>query len=147
MKKLSVACDHAGVTLKNEIIIDLKVRGWQVIDHGTDSTASVDYPDFAALVAGDVQSKKCDCGILICGTGIGMAIAANKFKGVRAASLTDIYSTRLTRQHNDLNVLCLGARVIGTGMALAIVDTFLNTGFEGGRHQKRVEKMMGSGDC
>lgn len=123
------------------MIAFLEQKGLSVQDAGCQSLQSVDYPDFAALVAKNVQSKTSDCGILICGTGIGMAITANKFKGVRAASLTDVFSTQMTRKHNDLNVLCLGARVIGVGQAQAIVDAFLNTEFEGGRHSGRLDKI------
>lgn len=141
MSKISIANDHAGLYLKNEIVELLKKLGHTVTDHGCHTDASVDYPDFAKLVAHDVASGKADRGILICGTGIGMAITANKIKGIRAASLTDIYSTLMARKHNDLNVCCLGARVLGEGMAAVIVETFLNTEFEGGRHAGRVNKM------
>ncbi len=141
MSKISIANDHTGLVLKQEIVEVLKKMGHEVADHGCYSALSVDYPDFAKLVARDVQGKTCDFGILICGTGIGMAITANKFKGVRAASLTDVYSTLMARKHNDLNVLCLGSRVLGAGLAALIVETFLATEFEGGRHVARVGKI------
>jgi ribose 5-phosphate isomerase B len=141
MEKIAIASDHAGLHLKMDIVTLLKSLGYEPIDHGCHTSESVDYPDYAALVARDVQSGKTPRGILICGTGIGMAITANKFSGVRAASLVDEYSTLMARKHNNLNVLCLGSRVIGTGTAALIVETFLKTPFEAGRHEKRVEKM------
>lgn len=138
-----MACDHAGYLLKNEIIKHLKNSHFELKDHGCFSEESVDYPDFAALVARDVQQKLCDSGILVCGTGIGMSITANKFKGVRSASISDIFSVEMSRKHNDLNILCLGSRVLQTKQALTLVDVFLSTEFEGERHAKRVKKMMG----
>jgi ribose 5-phosphate isomerase B len=143
MSKIAIACDHAGVALKLEVIAYLKALGHEAVDHGANEGERVDYPDYAKLVAADVAEQKADRGILICGTGIGMALTACKFKGIRAASVIDIYSTEMTRKHNDLNVLCLGARVVGAGLALRIVDAFLHTEFEGGRHLKRVEKIEG----
>lgn len=141
MKKISFGCDHGGFALKEVLFTYLAQNGFEIIDHGCYSTESVDYPDFAAQVCQDIQQNKADQGLLVCGTGIGMAITANKFHGIRAASLTDVYSTVMTRQHNDLNVLCLGARVIGPGLALKILETFLTTPFEKGRHQTRLDKI------
>lgn len=141
MEKIAIANDHAGLHLKRDIVTLLKSLGYEPIDHGCHTAENVDYPDYAALVAHDVQEGKTSRGILICGTGVGMAITANKFPGVRAASLVDEYSTLMARKHNNLNVLCLGSRVIGTGTAALIVETFLQTPFEGGRHEKRVEKI------
>lgn len=142
MKKIAIACDHAGYVLKGQIMTHLEAHGYDLKDHGCFTEDSVDYPDYAAPVANDVQQGQADYGILICGTGIGMAITANKFRGIRAASLTDVPSTEMSRKHNDLNVLCLGSRVLGADKALLLVDTFLTTRFEGGRHANRVKKMM-----
>lgn len=142
MKKVAFGCDHAGFVLKKEVLKVVQDLGFEVIDHGCHSPERVDYPDFARLVAQDVQKGKVSSGILICGTGIGMAIAANKFKGVRAASLADVFSAKMARQHNDLNVLCLGGRVMGVGVAQLITETFFKTKFEGGRHQERLEKIL-----
>lgn len=136
-----MASDHAGLTLKNHLKQYLKGLGYDVIDHGCETQASVDYPDFAKLVAYDVQKGAVWRGILICGTGIGMALAANRFSQVRAASITDVFSAKMARAHNDLNLLCLGGRVVGIGLAEEIVKMFLATEFEGGRHQKRLEKI------
>lgn len=141
MAKISIACDHAAYELKDHLVGYIKSKGFDVIDHGTNSDQRVDYPDFAEKVAKDVQSGSSNYGILVCGTGIGMALSANKFQGVRAASLTDVYSCQMTRQHNNLNVLCLGSRVVGLGLAELLVDTFLQTEFEGGRHAERVSKI------
>jgi len=140
-KKICIACDHAGFEFKQEIVEYLKSEGYEIMDHGCPDENRVDYPDYAAKVTQDVQSGNCEKGILICGTGIGMAITANKFKGIRAASLVDKVSTEMTRKHNDLNVLCLGARIISGDLAKEIVSIFLNTEFEGGRHADRVNKI------
>lgn len=141
MKKISLACDHGGFLLKEEVLSLLKELDYEVIDHGCHSFDSVDYPDYAQNVAQDIQNNKAPVGILICGSGIGMAITANKFKGIRAAALTDVYSTEMTRKHNDLNILCLGARVVGSGLAKKIIQTFLQTEFEGDRHTRRLNKI------
>ncbi len=138
MKPIAIACDHGGYTLKCEILKYLDQLGLPYHDLGTDSEASVDYPIFAKKVCKEIQDGIADRGILICGTGIGMSIAANKQKGIRAACCSDTFSARFTRMHNDANVLCLGARVIGVGLALDMVDLFLNTKYEGGRHANRV---------
>jgi ribose 5-phosphate isomerase B len=142
-RKIYIGADSAGYELKSEVIPYLLERGYEVVDCGTDSTASCHYPDFAGAVCENVK-KELDTsfGILICGTGIGMSMCANKYKGIRAAVCSDTYSAKMTRQHNDANVLCIGARVIGSCLALDIVDAFLSNGFEGGRHAVRVEMMM-----
>jgi len=139
--KIAIGCDHAGYLLKLDLLGYLKKRGIEVFDHGCSSLDSVDYPDYAVLVGKAIQEKKADLGILICGTGIGMAMTANKLSGIRAASLTDVFSTEMTRRHNDLNILCLGARVVGPGLAERLVDAFLDTNFEAGRHVERLKKM------
>ncbi len=141
MLKIAIAADHAGFELKNLVAASLRNNGYEVIDEGCHAVDSVDYPDYAKEVAKHVASGKVGRGILVCGTGVGMAVTANKVKGVRAAALTDVFSTKMARQHNDLNVLCLGSRVIGQGLADLLVDTFLKTEFEGGRHKRRVEKI------
>lgn len=142
MKKLSIASDHAGVQLKETVKNIVKTLGWECHDYGPNTADRVDYPDFAKKVAVDVAEKNVKFGILICGSGIGMALTANKFKGVRAASIVDEYSCEMTRKHNDLNLLCLGERVIGEGKAENLVKIFLKTEFEGGRHQERVNKIL-----
>lgn len=141
VKKVAIASDHGGFQLKQEIMRYLKKRGLEYEDRGCFSEDAVDYPDYAQLVAEQVSKGLADRGILVCGTGIGMAIAANKVKGVRAASISDLYSAAMTRRHNDLNVLCLGGRILAPGFAEEIVKTFLDTKFEGGRHGRRLEKI------
>lgn len=139
-KTVFIGADSAGYTLKEELKENLSQRGYEVIDCGTNSTASCHYPEFAAAVCKGVQ-KNIDSafGILVCGTGIGMSMCANKYKGIRAALCSDTYSARMTRAHNDANLLCLGARVIGSCLAADILDSFLSAEFEGGRHQTRVD--------
>lgn len=139
--KIAIASDHAGFDLKEILIEYLKEKGIEVLDKGPFSTDSVDYPDYAKLLTKDVLSKEADFGIGICGTGIGMNIACNKQKGIRAALCSDSLSARLTRQHNNANVLNLGARIIGVELAKDIVDNFLSGEFEAGRHQKRIDKL------
>jgi len=139
--RISIGADHAGYELKESIKQALAARGVTVDDVGTYSGDSVDYPDYAAEVAGRVVSGQSDRGILVCGTGIGMAMAANKVDGVRAAPAHDAASARLAREHNDANVLTLGARLTQTELALELVRIFLDTPFEGGRHQRRVDKI------
>ena len=139
--KLVIGNDHAGVELKKKLVKALKERGHEIINVGTDSLESVDYPDIAALVGEKVLDGKAEYGILICGTGIGISIAANKIKGIRAALVHNEFTARLARLHNDANVIALGARVIGDELGLACVETFINTEFEGGRHARRVDKM------
>ncbi|MBQ4067380.1 MAG: ribose 5-phosphate isomerase B [Clostridia bacterium] len=142
MKKIAIACDHGGYELKKDIIKHLTARGFEVCDFGCDSTQSVDYPDYALPASQAVAKGECDLGILICGTGIGMSLCANKVKGIRAACCSDTFSARMTRMHNDSNILCFGARVVGLGLATDMVDLFLDTPFEGARHNARIEKMM-----
>ena len=139
---IAIGSDHGGYLLKEEIKKHLKETGYEFKDFGTDSTASCDYPVYAEKVCRAVQSGECEKGILICGTGIGMSMCANKCKGIRAAVCGDHFSAEFTRKHNNANVLCLGARVIGAGVAMQLVDIFLTTEYEGGRHEKRVEMMM-----
>ncbi len=136
---IALANDHAGVALKEEIKKLLDERGLGYKDFGTNTTDSVDYPEFGAAAGRAVASGECELGIIICGTGIGISIAANKIKGVRAANCTNCFMAEMTRRHNDANILALGARVVGPGLALKIVETFLDTSFEGGRHQRRVD--------
>ncbi len=138
-KILAIACDHGGYELKNEIIEHLKKQGIAYKDFGSYSTESVNYPDYAKLLCQAIQSGECYRGILVCGTGIGMSMAANKHRGIRAACASDAFSVKFTRMHNDANVLCLGGRVVGTGLGLELCDIFINTEFEGGRHQARVD--------
>ena len=138
---IAIGSDHAGLPLKEEIIRHLKEKGVEVKDYGTYTSDSVNYSDYGKKVALSVHSGECDKGIVICGTGIGISIAANKVKGIRASLCTNSYMAKMTRMHNDSNVLALGQRVIGVGVALDIVDTWLNTDFEGGRHQRRIDKI------
>ncbi len=138
---IAIACDHGGYELKLAIIELLKSRGIEYKDFGCDSTASVDYPDYAYPVAKGVADGDFEKGILICGTGIGMSIAANKVKGVRCALCADTFSAHATREHNDSNVLALGARTTGVGLALDIVDVWLKSEFTCGRHSTRIEKI------
>lgn len=140
--KIAIAADHGGYELKEKIKIHLKERQIDFNDFGTYSTTSVNYPDYAHLVCEAVTGGEFSLGILVCGTGIGMSIAANKHKGIRAACCADTYSARLTRQHNDANILCLGGRVIGDALAQDIVDQFLDHSFEGGRHTDRIRMYM-----
>ena len=139
---IAIGSDHGGYLLKEEIKKHLEEKGYEFKDFGTDSTASCDYPIYAEKVCNAIQSGECDKGILVCGTGIGMSMCANKCRGIRAAVCGDHFSAEFTRKHNNANVLCLGARVIGSGVAMQLVDIFLTTEFEGGRHEKRIEMMM-----
>lgn len=141
-KKITIGSDHAGYALKVKIIPHLRDLGWEVLDVGTDSEASCDYPVFADAVCKNIQNGVTELGILICGTGIGMSMAANKHRGIRAAACSDVFSARLTRQHNNANVLCFGERVVGYGVACDLIDAFLNAEFEGGKHQRRVDQFM-----
>jgi ribose 5-phosphate isomerase B len=141
MLKIAISSDHGGNKLRKEIIDLLTELGVSYEDFGPQTDDSVDYPDYARPVAEGVQSGKFDRGILICGTGIGISIAANKFKGIRCALVHDVFSAKATRCHNDSNVLAMGERVIGPGLAREIVATWLNTDFEGGRHTNRVAKI------
>ena len=139
MSKIYIGADSAGFEMKEMLKEYLAELGHETVDVGTDSTASCHYPIFAAAVARGVQNDADSLGILVCGTGIGMSMTANKFRGIRAAVCGDTFSARMTRMHNDANVLCLGARVIGPGLAKDIVDLFVSTAFEGGRHAIRVD--------
>jgi ribose 5-phosphate isomerase B len=139
--KLIAGSDHAGLALRGEAVKAAKAAGLEVEDLGPFSGESVDYPDYARAVAEAVAAGRARVGLLVCGTGIGMSIAANKVKGIRAAHCTTEFEARMARAHNDANVLCLGERVIGLGLGAAIVKAFLETQFEGGRHARRVEKM------
>lgn len=139
--KIGIGSDHGGFELKEEIISYLKESGIELVDFGTYGKDSVDYPDYGRKVAEAVISKEVDRGIVVCGTGIGISIAANKVKGIRCALCGDTYSARMSREHNDANVLALGARVLGSGLALEIVDTWIKSEFQGGRHEIRVNKI------
>lgn len=139
---IAIASDHGGYALKEAVKAHLLQKGYQVRDFGTDSQESCDYPDYAAPAARAVAAGECERGILICTTGIGVSMVANKISGIRCGLCSDTLSAALTRQHNNTNVLALGAGIIGQNLALAIVDTWLTTQFEGGRHQRRVDKVM-----
>lgn len=139
---IAIGCDHGGINLKEIIKKFLDEKGMKYKDFGTYSTDSCDYPDYAKAVCEGIISGECEKGILICGTGIGMSIAANKIDGIRAAHVTDTYSARMTREHNNSNVICLGERITGCDLALEIVNAYLNAEFQGGRHQNRVDKLM-----
>ena len=141
-RKIAVASDGAGYRLKESIKAFLIETGFDVIDCGTDSDASCDYPDFAVKCCREITEGRADLGILCCGTGIGMSMCANKVCGIRAACCSDIFSAKFTRIHNDANVLCMGQRVIGDGLAKELVTAFLENEYEGGRHDRRVAKMM-----
>jgi ribose 5-phosphate isomerase B len=138
-----IASDHAGVELKARLVAAARAAGHEITDLGPADTGSVDYPDFAHRVAAAVAAGEAERGVLICGTGIGMSMTANRHPGVRAALCHDAFTAEMARRHNDANVLCLGARVTGTGVAEQVLTVFLATGFEGGRHQRRVARI----DC
>jgi ribose 5-phosphate isomerase B len=139
--KIALGSDHGGLSLKKEIIKHLECKNIEVKDFGTHTEESCDYPDYALKVAEEVVAQNFELGILICGTGIGISIAANKVPGIRAALCSDTFSAHATREHNNANILALGARVVGPGLALDIVDAFIDAKFEGDRHQKRVNKI------
>jgi len=140
--QLVIGCDHAGLELKQQLFTHLSDSGHSVEDLGTYDGASIDYPDYAERVARAVAAGDAELGLLVCGSGQGMCMAANKIHGVRAAVCSDTFSAHAVREHNDANVLCLGQRVVGVGLAQEIVDTFLKAEFEGGRHSRRVGKIM-----
>ena len=141
--KISIGCDHGALTLKNKVVEHLKKNGHEVVDFGTHTAASCDYPEFAAAAAKAVATGECEKGIVLCTTGIGVSIAANKVDGIRCALLHDSWSAKMTRLHNDTNVMALGAGVVGENLALEIVDTWLGTEFSGDeRHQRRIDKVM-----
>lgn len=135
---IAIGCDHAGVEMKKAIIDALTEKGFEFKDLGTDGKPC-DYPVVAKAVCDEIINGNCEKGILICGTGIGMSMSANKVKGIRAALCSDSFSTKFTRLHNDANVMCMGARVLGNGLAVELAEIFLTTGFEGGRHQRRID--------
>lgn len=140
--KIAIGCDHGGFEIKNELVAHLSKRNIECEDFGIYELAPIDYPDMAKTVAEAVLSGKCDRGILVCGTGIGMSIAANKIKGIRAAVCSDHFSVKYTRLHNDSNILCMGGRVIGPGTACELADLFIDTDFsQGERHQNRINKI------
>ncbi|MGL5576087.1 MAG: ribose 5-phosphate isomerase B [Sarcina sp.] len=139
--KIAIGCDHGGFLLKTEVLAHLEAKGIECKDFGTYSEESCDYPDISIKVAEAVASKEYDFGVLVCGTGIGISIAANKVPGIRAALCGDTFSAKATRNHNNANILALGQRVTGTGLALDIVDTFFVNEFEGGRHENRLSKI------
>ena len=141
--KIAIGCDHGALDLKNAVIKHLEKKGFEIKDFGTYTLDSCDYPDFAAPAAQAVASGECDKGIVLCTTGIGVSITANKIKGIRCALLSDVMSARMTREHNDTNVMAIGAGVVGQMLALEIADTWLGTAFSNEvRHQRRIDKMM-----
>lgn len=140
--KVAVACDHGGFRLKNVLMEEMKRQGIEVVDFGTYNEESCDYPDFAAPAAKAVAKGECDKGVLVCGTGIGVSMTANKVKGIRCALCHDVFSAKATRAHNDTNVLAMGQRVIGEGLAIEILNAWLHTEFEGDRHIRRIQKVM-----
>lgn len=141
--KIAIACDHGALALKNTLIAHLTKQGHEVVNFGTDTPDSCDYPDFAAKAAQAVADGNCDRGIVLCTTGIGVSITANKIKGIRCALLSDVMSARMTREHNDTNVMAIGAGVVGEKLAVEITDTWLGTAFSGDvRHQRRIDKVM-----
>ena len=143
--KIAIGSDHGGIHLKNYLKEYLQGRGWEVLDCGTYTEESCDYPDIAVKLCGEIAQGTVTQGILVCGTGLGMSIAANKCAGIRAAVVTDEYSAVKSKEHNNANVLCLGERVLGTGLADSLVDAWLKTEFAGGRHARRVDKIMDLG--
>ena len=142
MAVVGLGADHAGFPLKEDLKAWLITRGYDVVDFGTQSADAVDYPDYAAAVASAVTAGKADFGVLVCGTGIGMAIAANKLPGIRAAACSDAYTARMSREHNDANILALGARITGRDAAIEILETWLAATFASGRHARRVDKIV-----
>ena len=139
---IAVGSDHGGIHLKKEIIEYLESKGIEYEDLGAFVEESVDYPDYAAPVGKKVANNEVDLGILVCGTGIGMSIAANKIKGIRAAVVSDEFSAKMSKEHNNANILCLGERVVGRGLAMSILDAWLDASFQGYRHERRIEKII-----
>ena len=139
--KVSIGCDHGALALKNKMVEYLTAKGYEVKDCGTYTAASCDYPDIAKKACAAIISGECEKGILICGTGIGMSMAANKIHGIRAAHVTDTFSARVTKEHNDANVICLGERITGVEVALECVEAYLKAEFLGGRHKIRIDKL------
>ena len=140
--KIAMGSDHGGIHLKNHVKAYLEDKGYEIMDCGTYTEDSCDYPDFAAKVCKEVVAGNVDKGILVCGTGIGISMAANKCKGIRAALVADVFSAKMAAEHNNANVICMGERTTGVGLAEMMVDTFLTTPFAGGRHQRRIDKIM-----
>ena len=141
--KISVGCDHGALALKNKVVAHLTAQGHEVLDFGTHTPDSCDYPEFAAAAAKAVASGECEKGIVLCTTGIGVSISANKVDGIRCALLSDVWSAKMTRLHNDTNMMAIGAGVVGENLALEIVDTWVGTEFSGeARHQRRIDKVM-----
>ena len=141
--KIAIACDHGALNLKNAAVSHLSAKGYEVVDFGTYTPDSCDYPDYAAAAARAVASGECDKGIVLCTTGIGVSITANKVKGIRCALLSDVLSAKMTRLHNDTNMMAVGAGIVGQMLALEIMDTWLGTEFSGEeRHQRRIDKLM-----
>lgn len=141
--KIAIGCDHGALALKNKLVSHLEAKGHTVVDFGTYTPDSCDYPDFASAAAKAVASGACDKGIVLCTTGIGVSITANKVRGIRCALLSDVWSARMTRLHNDTNMMAMGAGVVGENLALEIADTWLSTEFSGeARHQRRIDKVM-----
>ena len=141
--KIAIACDHGALALKNKVVAHLQGQGHEVLDFGTHTTDSCDYPEFAAAAARAVASGECEKGIVLCTTGIGVSISANKVRGIRCALLSDVWSAKMTRLHNDTNMMAIGAGVVGENLALQIVDTWVGTEFSGeARHQRRIDKVM-----
>ena len=141
--KIAIACDHGALDLKNALIAYLESKNYEVVNFGTDTLDSCDYPDYCGAAAKAVADGRCDRGIVLCTTGIGASIAANKIRGIRCALLSDLMSARLTREHNDTNVMALGAGIVGKLLAFEIVDTWLETEFSGGeRHARRIDKVL-----
>lgn len=139
---IAIGSDHGGVVLKDAIKEFLSQNGYEYKDYGTQRDVPMDYPDIAEIVAKSIVGGECDKGILICGTGIGVSIAANKVDGIRAAHVTDVFSAKMAKEHNDAQIICLGERITGPGLALEIVRAYLESEHQGGRHQRRVEKIM-----
>ena len=141
--RIVVAADHGGFALKNDLATHLRNLGHEVIDVGTDGAASVDYPDFAALGVAEVLAGRAEKALLVCGSGVGMSIAANRHRGIRAVVCSDVYTARMSREHNNANALCLGARVVGPGLAQQSLDVWLETAYAGtaSRHQQRLDKL------
>jgi ribose 5-phosphate isomerase B len=143
--RIAIGADHAGYRLKEHLRARLAAAGHELTDYGTDSEESTDYPDYARRVAEAVAGGDAERGVLVCGTGVGMAMAANRVRRVRAVAVNDLFTARLSRQHNDANVLALGSRIVAPALAEALLELFLATEFEGGRHERRVKKMDGEG--
>lgn len=140
--KIAMGSDHGGIHLKNHLKAYLEDKGYEIMDCGTYTEDSCDYPDFAEKVCKEVVAGSVEKGILVCGTGIGISMAANKCKGIRAALVADVFSAKMAAEHNNANVICMGERTTGVGLAEMMVDTFLETPFAGGRHQRRIDKIM-----